>query len=326
MGVAQLIGARHSALPAFVEPQRALLVGQAPDGDEWLHELKLDGYRMLARIAGNDVRLLTRSGKDWTARLPELEQSLGKLGLSGALLDGEVVVLRDDGISDFQLLQNRLGSGDTAAIVYFAFDVLHSDGFDLTRVALEQRKLVLERELAGADPEIVRYADHVVGNGGEFFRRACQAGLEGIVSKPRGEPYRAGERRGWLKTKCAMRQEFVIGGYTKPAGTREHLGALLVGVRRGGALVYSGKVGTGFSRRSLTDLSRRLSALRQPAAPFADPPRGADARDVVWVRPELVAEVEFIEFTRDGMLRHPTFRGLREDKSAAHVHRERPRA
>ena len=310
-------------LPDFVPPQLATLVAAPPDGDEWLHEQKLDGYRIQARIDGGEVKLLSRRGNDWSKRIPALVRALRSLSLERALLDGEVVLLRE-GLSDFQALQNALSEGSESECVYCVFDCLHLDGRDLRALPLLERKQRLRDALRGADARI-QYSDHMVGHGAEFFRGACELGAEGTVCKRAEAPYASGRGRTWLKVKCTARQEFVIGGYTAPAGARKHLGALLLGVYdEGGELRYAGKVGTGFDARSLGELAARLGPLEQPRAPFADPPRGSAARGVRWVRPELVAEVELVERTRAGRVRHAAFRGLREDKPAKQVKLEIP--
>jgi bifunctional non-homologous end joining protein LigD len=307
--------ARRAALPAFVPPQLATLVDRAPAGDEWLHEMKLDGYRILARLQRGRVRLLSRRDNDWSERFPEVGEAVSQLPASQALLDGEVAVVLPDGITSFQALQS-FGKGSPGRLVYFAFDLLHLDGYDLTRSPLESRKAVL-RELLAAAPapaaDVLAYSEHVAGSGPDFFAEACRLRLEGVVSKRRNGPYQPGRGRDWLKVKCVRTQEVVIGGYTPPKGARTGLGALLVGVYdEPGRLRYGGKVGTGFSDTMLRDLKRRLDRLKQPTSPFAD--RAPRAAGVTWVRPELVAEVAFTEWTSDGRLRHPSFRGLREDK------------
>jgi bifunctional non-homologous end joining protein LigD len=314
----------RAALPAALEPQKATLVEAAPAGDDWLHELKYDGYRMLAAVSKGRVRLGTRSGLDWTARMPALSRELERLG-SQLLLDGEIVVLDQDGVSDFQSLQNALGAGKDENIVYFVFDLLHMDGYDLRDLPLEQRKELLSVVLSTRAKGLarIRYSDHVMGHGPEFHGAACARGLEGTIAKRRRDPYRSGRTRSWLKIKCLARQEFVIVGFTEPAGSREHIGALLLGVREKKTWVYVGKVGTGFTRRTLGALKKALAPLVIPNTVLANPPRGAEARGVSWVEPELVAEVEYTSITDDGHLRHPTFRGLRSDKAAREVVLER---
>ncbi len=302
-----------------VSPELATLVKEAPEGDGWLHEVKLDGYRILAHVARGKVTLFSRNGKDWTARMPDVASALARLDCKSAIVDGEVVVLREDGISDFQRLQNAMGEGDED-LTYFVFDLLELDGRDLRDEPLEERKAALERILP-ARGATVRLSDHVVGGGPKFFESACKLGLEGIISKRRDAPYREGRGRDWLKVKCLGRQEFVIVGWTDPKSSREHFGALLLGVRKGKSLVYAGKVGTGFTAASLASIAPKLRALATKAPAVKNAPRG---RDVHWVAPSLVCEVDFTEMTSEGLLRHPSFRGLRQDKSATEIVMERP--
>lgn len=301
------------------------MVAAAPHGDAWLYEVKLDGYRIAAELAQGAVRLYTRRGHDWSARAPSVVADLAALHGHEALIDGELVSLRPDGVSDFQALQNALSSGRSGELVYYAFDLLLLDGVDLRARPLLERKRALAQLLATAKLGAhVRYSEHVRGHGEQVFARACKLGLEGVIAKRADAPYRAGRGKDWLKVKCIARQEFVIGGYTPPGGSRKHLGALLVGVREGDALRYTGKVGTGFSEQSLRDLHARLAPLVRERPPFSPPPKGPDARSAIWVEPRLVAEVAFTEFTDDGRLRHPSFQGLREDKPARAIRRERP--
>jgi bifunctional non-homologous end joining protein LigD len=324
----KLEGARAAALPPFVEPELATLVDAAPEGKDWLHEIKLDGYRMLARLEQGTARLLTRRGNDWTERVPTVARALAALPLEQALIDGELVVLDQRGISDFQALQNALNAGGDAVCTYCAFDLLHLDGFDLARAPLLERRQLLADLLAraGISQARLRLSGHVLGSGPDFLQRACELGLEGIVSKRASAPYRSGRGRDWLKSKCLQRQELVVGGFSNPSGSRSRFGALLVGAYDDQRqLRYRGKVGTGFSERALAEIHARLLPLEQARAAFADPPRGADARGVHWVRPELVAEVAYTELTSDGMLRHPRFIALRDDKPAGEVELERPR-
>lgn len=318
-------GAKPAKVPDFIDPELATLAPEAPAGDDWLHEIKLDGYRILARVEGPKVRLSSRRGHDWTARLPSIASALGALGLGAALLDGEVVVLGASGVSDFQKLQNSMEAGKDADCVYFAFDAPFLAGHDLRKLPLTRRKELLQLALGGGG-ERVRFGDHVQGGGGAFFAKACEHRLEGIVCKRASSPYVSGRGRAWLKVKCLSRQEFVVGGFSEPAGSRQHLGALLLGVREEGELRYAGKVGTGFTQASLGELARRLAPLERAEAPFANPPRGAESRGVHWVEPRLVAEVSFTERTADGMIRHASFHGLREDKAVADVHEEHAEA
>lgn len=315
-----LPGARTAKLRGDVAPELATLVTEVPDGVEWLHEVKFDGYRILLQLEGKQVRCLTRRGNDWAARMPSLVRAAAELGFRDALLDGEVCVLERDGTTNFQRLQNSLNAGADDTVVYYAFDLLHFAGKDLRAVPLLERKRALSALLSAAKSPQIRYSDHVVGRGPDFFREASERGLEGIVCKRLDSPYRSGRTRDWLKVKCIRRHEVVIGGFTDPGGSRSHFGALLVGTHdEHEKLVYRGKVGTGFTERTLGELLDRLRKLEQQHAAFLNPPRGAAARGVHWVKPALLAEVEYTELTREGKLRHPRFRGLRLDKTAAAV-------
>ncbi|MGE5524018.1 MAG: DNA ligase D [Rhodospirillaceae bacterium] len=317
-------GAVKAPLPEFVDPQLATLVDEPPTGKGWVHEMKLDGYRILARIDNGTARLYSRNGKDWTAKFPAIARGASRLPVDSAWVDGEIVVLMPDGRSSFQALQNALSRG-TEDVYYYLFDLPYLDGYDLRRATLLQRKALLEQVLsAKRDP--LRLSAHAEAPGAEYYRQACDLKLEGIICKRADSPYTAGRGRSWVKVKCEMRQEMVIGGYTNPEGTRKGFGALLLGVYEDGKLRFSGKVGAGFNTATLTALKKRLDTLLQDAPPFVNPPQGAEARRSHWVRPELVAEVRFTEWTADGTLRHPSFQGLREDKKAAEVVRERPAA
>jgi len=313
-------------LPAWVAPQLATLVSGPPPGDEWVHEIKLDGYRILLRIERGRVKLLTRNRQDWTARFPMVVEAAAALPVKEALLDGEIVALDRAGVSSFQALQqaDQLEKGRT--LVYVAFDLLFLDGHDLRSLPLVERKARLARLLKGRRSPL-RYSEHFDVPGRRVYERACRRGLEGIVAKRKTAPYTSGRGSAWLKVKCVARQELVIGGYTDPEGARAEFGSLLLGVHdRDGRLVYAGRVGTGFDQATLQRLGARLRKLERRASPFApDGPR-PPARGAHWVKPELVAEVAFTEWTRDGRLRHPAFQGLREDKPAAQIVRETPRA
>lgn len=323
-GLAGTPGARRTALPARLPAALATLVKSPPQGDDWIHEVKYDGYRMLSRLEKGDVRIYTRNGQDWTDRLESIAAEVKRLKATTAWLDGEVCAIDANGRSAFQSLQNALSGRGAANLVYFAFDLIYLDGHDLRDVALGERKRLL-RDLLDRSNSVIRYSPEVRGSGSEVFRQSCPRGLEGIVSKRLDSVYGAGLRtRNWVKVKCVRRQEMVIGGFTDPQRSRKGFGALLLGVYDAGQLRYAGKVGTGFDDRTLGDLRRRLDALEQENAPFANPPRGFEARGAHWVRPKLVAEVQFTEWSEGGALRHPAFVGLREDKKAAEVVREKP--
>jgi bifunctional non-homologous end joining protein LigD len=303
-----------------VAPQLATLVAEAPAGDDWLHESKYDGYRIVCRIQGGRATLTSRNGNDWTARFPTVARAAEKLPVEAALLDGEVAVVGADGLTSFGALQNAASGGGT--IAYFVFDLLHRDGWDLTAAPLEERKRAL-RAVIGGKAGTLRYSSHVIGDGAAVFQAACRAHLEGIIAKRRDAPYVGGRSKTWLKVKCVHGQELVVGGFTDPEGSRVGIGALLLGVHDAeGRLRYAGKVGTGFPHATALDLRARLEKLHADANPFVERPPGATRAH--WVRPVLVVEVGFTEWTSDGRLRHPTFRGLREDKPAKAIVRERP--
>lgn len=297
------------------ELQLATLSAEAPEGDAWLHEQKFDGYRILAVKDGRGVKLLSRRFKDWTAQFQVVADAVAALKPEELMLDGEVCVLAPDGRTSFQGLQN--GSGP---LVYFAFDVLAIDGDDVGALPLEQRKGKLAKLCKG----IVRYSDHVIGDGRAAFANACKLGIEGIVSKRRDQPYAPGRGKSWLKIKCIQRQELVIGGYTDPDGARTGIGALLMGYYEKKKLVYAGKVGTGFTMKTLADLREQLQPLVRPTSPFdPEPARVKTGPRRHWVEPLLVGEVAFAEWTSDGHLRHPSFQGLRADKVPTDVIREK---
>jgi bifunctional non-homologous end joining protein LigD len=326
-------GIRKAKLPARVEVELATLAKEAPPGEDWLHEIKFDGYRMVCRIDHGRVKLISRNHRDWTERLIALAAAARPISAKTAILDGEVVAMRPDGTSDFQDLQNAFQEGRADKLHYYFFDLLHLDGRDLTNATLENRKRLLADLLNRSTlPATLHLSDHVAGRGPAFFKQACKMHLEGIISKRRDRPYRPGRGYDWLKIKCAESAEFVIGGYSAPTGARKGFGALLVGYHdAGGRLIYAGRVGTGFDDRTLEALLRRLQRLRRQQSPFEDLQtphhksrwRAGNSGKAFWVKPILVAQVRFGGWTRDGLLRHPSFQGLREDKPAAAVTRER---
>ena len=304
-----------ASLTGPLVPQLATLAAEAPTGEQWLHEIKHDGYRLLAYIDSGRVVLRTRRGLDWTHRFSELADSLRELPVSQTVLDGEVVALLPSGASSFQELQAALSEGRTRALVYYAFDLLYLDGYDLRGVPLERRKALLAEIVREAGQRRVLYSEHLVGEGQEFFAQCCRMGLEGIISKRRDGPHHGGRSADWLKVKCVQSGDFVIGGFADSTAARRPIANLLLGERdEAGRLVYAGRVGTGFSDRTLRELRGRLGRLEQRECPFVRQPSPREVgRLVHWVRPELVAQVRYVERTRDGVLRLPCFLGLRED-------------
>ncbi|RJQ65504.1 MAG: DNA ligase D [Desulfobacteraceae bacterium] len=324
--LSRFAGARRSGYPRAIRPELATLVKDTPNGDAWLHEIKYDGYRILAFKKDTRVRLITRNRKDWTDRFSSVERALQKLPVDDIVTDGEVVVKKADGTTDFQALQNVLKGVDSGKLTYYVFDLLYLKGFDLTRTPLIDRKELLQNLLESASSESLQFSDHFRGKGTTVHRHACRFALEGIVSKRIDAPYRQQRTRDWLKSKCLQRQEFVIAGFSRPSGSRTGFGALLLGYHApSGELLYAGRVGTGFNEKMLRELTRDLESLRRKTSSLSNPPTGAEAKGVAWVQPERVAEVEFTEWTEDGMLRHPSFKGIREDKEAREVVREMPR-
>jgi bifunctional non-homologous end joining protein LigD len=317
---------RRARLPQSQTVELATLVDAAPPGDDWLHEIKFDGYRMICRLDEGKARFISRYGNDWTAKLPELAEAAGGLAVKQAMLDGEVVALNSDGTTSFQSLQNAFQAGRTSEFVYYVFDILHVDGRDVTGVPLEERKEILKLSLTKSPHKSIRYSDYLRGTGREIIDQACHLHLEGIISKRRNSIYRPGRGLDWLKVKCLKREEFVVGGFTKPTGSRSHFGALLLGYYdHGKKLIYAGRVGTGFNEKTLAALHQKLTKLVQPRSPYVNL-SGANgrARDVSWVKPALVAEVQFSNWTDERLLRHPTFQGLRQDKPASKVIHDEP--
>jgi bifunctional non-homologous end joining protein LigD len=315
-------GARKQAMPSFVPPALAALKPKPPDGARWLHEIKFDGYRLQARLNQGKLQLLTRSGLDWTEKFGRaVIGALKGLPVERVLIDGEIVVERDNGASDFSALQQDLSEGRSDRFVFYAFDLLHLDGSDLRGAALSERKTLLEKLLPAGDPHL-RYSQHFEESGALVLEHACRLGLEGVVSKVRNSKYVSGRKGEWVKSKCSMRQEFVIGGYTVSSASDHAIGSLALGVYENDKLCHVGRVGTGYTGEAAEMLLDRLKPLGRKESPFGDTLTAFARRDLHFVKPELVAEVEFRAWSADGNLRHASFRGLREDKPAGEIERE----
>jgi DNA ligase D-like protein (predicted ligase) len=321
---------RIASPPRWIEAQLCKLVDKAPSGSDWVHEIKFDGYRMAARIDHGDVQLLTRSGLDWTEKYPETAAALAKLPVTTAYIDGELCGVGADGVTSFALMQSATDKG-TGALVYFAFDLMELNGTAVARTTLLERKKRLA-DILRKPPAGVVYSEHEAVDGEAMRAAACQQGLEGIVSKRVDAPYSPGNRGIWVKSKCLNRAEFVVVGWSDPEGSRTLLGSLLLGYYTpDGRLLYAGRVGTGMSEKTLRMLHQRLAPLAVHKMPLAvAPPRKSrfggtlSLSKIHWVEPKLVAEVTYLTWTDDGLLRHTVFVGLREDKPAKQVRRELP--
>lgn len=311
--------AEGAELPRTLKPQLCMLSDVVPSGAGWVHEIKFDGYRLLARIRSGRVELMTRTGKDWTNKFRPIERALSELACNNAIVDGEAVIVDVDGRTHFQALQQAIRERRFADLAFFAFDLLWLDGKDLRASGLLERKEKLKK-LLGKDGRVLRFSDHVEGSGEDVQQQACRLGLEGVVSKRGDAPYVSGRTRSWLKIKCGMRQEFVIVGYTPPEGSRKHFGALLLGAHdAAGKLVYTGKVGTGFSQAALREIGAGLRSIRTDQSALDGKAPRSETRGAVWVKPEMVCEISFTQWTQDRRLRHPVFEGLREDKAVRSV-------
>ncbi len=305
--------------PKIIYPQLATLVDQPPKGENWLHEIKFDGYRLLAFKQDNKTRLYTRNHNDWTHKFPSIEKAVNKLPIKNVILDGEVVILDENQHSDFQLLQNAL-TENSGTFYYYVFDILYYENFNLMSLPLLERKTILKELLSAFNNDTLRYSDHVLGFGDQVFKKAAKLGLEGIVSKKIQSPYSQTRDPNWLKIKGIKRQEFVIGGFN-PSVRRKYFRSLMLGVfNKKDELCYCGNVGTGFTEESLKTIHALLSKNLTGKMPFRTRPPAS--KNATWVKPTLVAEIEFTEWTDSGTLRHPSFKGIRTDKSAKMVTQE----
>src|SRR3954449_4067665 len=308
------------APPAFVEPQLATLVDDVPTGTSWIHEIKYDGYRLLLSVGEGVATAWTRKGLDWSDKFKTLVKASARLP-AGCLIDGEAVALDDEGRPSFQLLQSTLKDQRGANLAFYAFDLLVDQGKDIRKLPNIERKERLAALLAGVSPPIL-YGDHIIGRGEEMFGAVCKQGGEGIISKKASAAYSGARTRNWLKIKCIQRQEFVIVGWSE-SDKRRGFRSLLLAAKNGRKLTYAGKVGTGFNAQLIEDLMERMEPLAVDKAPVEVP--RADRKGAHWIEPKLVAEIAFAEVTDDGVLRHPSFVALREDKPASEVVREMPK-
>ncbi len=320
------VGAQPAELPTHLQPQLATLVtGPPADSGQWLYEVKFDGYRMLTRAKGGGISLVTRNGNDWTRKLPELQAALQQMDLPDGWYDGEIIMPSARAPSDFQALQGAFDTARTTDIVYYLFDVPYCAGFDLRQVPLVERRAVLERIVKRKPHANVRFSEVFDAKPEEVVASACKLGLEGVIAKRRDSAYVPRRSPDWIKLKCGHRQEFVIGGFTDPQGERAGIGSLLLGVHdASGTLQYAGNVGTGFSHATLRDLRKKLDALGASQSPFA--PDAQIPRRSHFVKPQLICEVSFGEWPRSGRVRHSVFQGLRDDKRAVAIKREKPLA
>ncbi len=315
---------RKLPLPAQLQPQLATLVDSPPSGD-WRYEVKFDGYRILARIDGDDVRLFTRNGHDWSGKMPRQVAALRALGIDSGWLDGEVVVAGEDGAADFQALQNAFDTEHDEHITYYLFDLPFLGGQDLRQLPLQDRRTTLQRLLEHNESDVLKYSADFDQPVESLLDSACRLQLEGLIGKRVDSPYSGRRSPDWIKLKCKQRQEFVIVGYTDPKGSRSGFGALLLALHDhdSGELRYAGKVGTGFSATTLASIHARLKPLEIARPALPNPPTGAEARGVHWLEPQLLAEVAYAQMTRDGIVRHSVFHGLRDDKPATAIDLER---
>jgi bifunctional non-homologous end joining protein LigD len=323
---ATLSGAVAGPIPETLKPELATLVESAPAG-EWLYEIKFDGYRVMARIENGNVRLITRNGHDWTHKLPKQAEALAALGLESAWLDGEMVVANEQGVPDFQALQNAFDAGSSGKIAYYLFDLPYLNGMDLRKVPVEERRAALAAVLGPNENPLLRFSDAFEETPEALLNSACQMQMEGLIGKRQGSVYVSRRSGDWIKLKCKNRQEFVVVGFSDPKGARNAFGALLLGLHDAdsGELRYAGKVGTGFNETTLKSIYQQLLPLETKKAAVVNPPTGYDAKGVHWLEPTLLAEVAFAEMTKEGSVRHAVFHGLRNDKPAKEITQERPK-
>ena len=308
-------------MPNSIHPELATLVEKPPTGNEWLHEVKFDGYRLLCFIKDNKIKFMTRNQKDWTEKFKDLQLEIQKLSLKSAILDGEVIAINNKKHSNFQLLSNALNKKEKSILRYVIFDLIYYQGMDLSLCALQDRKQLL-RKLIPLNNNKLIFSSHIDGKEGDiFFKKACKKGLEGIVSKNILSPYISGRNRNWLKIKCSKRQEFLVIGFTPGNGNRHYFASLLLAVYdKRNQLLYCGKVGTGFNENSLKNIRKLLNKYKTNKVPFKVLPPSLG--QVIWVLPKIIVEVEFTEWTRAGVLRHPSFKGLRSDKRPKEIIKE----
>ncbi|MEZ2223413.1 DNA ligase D [Rhizobium sp. RCC_161_2] len=322
---ASVKGAKKAAMPSFVEPVLATLVSKPPTSDRWIHEIKFDGYRLEVCIEAGRVKLLTRSGLDWTEKFgKEIVAAFKKLPIGTALVDGELVVELAAGASDFSALQSDLSEGRRDRFVFYAFDLIYLDGYDLRACPLTKRKELLQ-QIIPSETGLLRFSSHFDANADLLLKHACRLSLEGIISKTADDPYRSGRGKTWVKSKCSSRQEFVVAGWVPSTTSRKAIGSLVLGVYDDGDLQHVGRVGTGFTHTVAEQLFKRMGRLKADENPFSTVLGTEERRGVRFVRPELVAEVELRAWTADGLLRHASFRGLREDKYPKEIVRETPK-
>ncbi len=314
--LAVIPNAFKAPLPKSIKPQLALHLEKPPIGESWLYEIKYDGYRLLCIIDHGKVKLITRNGYDWTDKFIKLAEIIRKIPIESGILDGELTVTDERGISNFQLLQNAISDGKTDNLQYFAVDIPYYNGYSLKQTPLIERKKLLKRILGDFDNGAIIYSEHLAGHAGEVLKSACRLGLEGIMAKDASSGYEEKRTKSWIKVKCVKQQEFVIGGYTEPAGSREKFGALLLGYYKDSKFIYCGKVGTGFDDKTLNSIYQKLKPLKISKSPFVNLKTTEGA---FWVKPDLVAEVAFMNWTEDSLLRQASFRGLREDKNPGEI-------